>query len=407
MKGGMITGNQSWGIGAVEDFDGRGGAISSRGKVTISGGRICHNRVKGYTSAGVSYGGVGGMLYNQGECRILGGLIKENDASYGGGAVYNDRRSKLQIQGGTICDNDAGLGEGLFLAGGSCRLGNRMTLSSIHLAKGAELTAESGLTVCNGKIAVTLEHYKTGLCVVRAKKIKSVLKNSFSLYKKKGYMLICRNNGLYLGKTARKAASVEIKAKTASGEDKGTQKKKSAKKNSGGSGKTKDTVKKAQKQPSVRAVPRYFFVWEIDSYTEERWKEELLKECVISCQGQERERMRLRWRWKGLLKNTAGSYPVEVSVNEGKWTVIPVTLVRESTEREKAGYVRFLDTDMDSETSVESKKDVVEEIWHFTPQDISDSKEYMKKRKDPFSSETNQEFLYRFQKCRSVRRSQG
>lgn len=70
MKGGTLSDNQSWGIGGVEGFDGRGGAIFNQGKTTISGGSICRNRVKGFTSTGISYGGVGGMLYNQGSARF-------------------------------------------------------------------------------------------------------------------------------------------------------------------------------------------------------------------------------------------------------------------------------------------------------------------------------------------------
>lgn len=97
MKGGTIQNNQTCGIGNVEGFDGRGGAVYNQGKTTISGGNMCRNRVKGYTSGNISYGGVGGMLYNQGECCIQGGILEGNSASYAGGAIYNDQGSKLSL----------------------------------------------------------------------------------------------------------------------------------------------------------------------------------------------------------------------------------------------------------------------------------------------------------------------
>lgn len=395
MKGGEISENKSWGIGAVEGFDGRGGAISNKGKVTISGGRICRNRVKGYASAGVSYGGVGGMLYNQGECRIEGGTIQENGASYGGGAIYNDRKSVLQILGGTICDNDAGLGEGLFLAGGNCRLGRRIALSSAYLVKGTEIMAENDLQVRGGKIQIILENYKNGLRVINTKGKEPALQNVFSLYGRKPYILFRRKDGLYLVKMPEKKLAEKA------GKNHQTDTKKYVTRNE--NTENKGVAKRDRRQVLVKTAPRYLFVWEVSSFTEEKWKEELQKGCVISSQG--REKIRLRWRWNGLLQNTAGRYLVEVSVDGGKWTVIPVTLVRESTKDEQTGYVRFHDIDTDQETTVESKEYAAEEIWHFESQDILESKEFMRQRKDPFSTETNQEFLRRFQRCRSVRRS--
>lgn len=400
IKGGEITENQSWGIAAVEDFDGRGGAISNKGKVSISGGRICRNRVKGYTSAGISYGGVGGMLYNQGECRIRGGTVQENGASYGGGAIYNDRKSVLQIQGGTICENDAGLGEGLFLAGGSCRLGKCITLSSVYLAKGTEISAEGDLSVQSGKIQIIPENYKNGLRVVKTKGKKPVLLDLFSLYGRKPYMLLRRKDGLYLAGEPEKKEAEKTREKHPGKRKYVTGKKKTATKD-----KTKeDTVKKGKRKVLVKTAPRYFFVWEVSSFTGQKWKEELQKECMVSCRG--REKIHWRWRWNGLLQNTAGSYPVEVSVEKGEWTEIPVTLVRESTEDDQTGYVRFHDTDIEKETGVEPEKREAEEVWHFDSQDILKSKEFMRNRKDPFSAETNEEFLHRFQRCRTVRRSQ-
>ena len=349
MKGGTISGNQSFGIGAVEGFDGRGGAIYNQGKTTISGGSICHNRVKGYTSGGISYGGVGGMLYNQGECCIQGGNLADNSASYGGGAIYSDQGSKLQIMGGMISGNEADLGEGLFLAGGRCRMGGFFYLPSVYLAKGVVLTAEDSLSLKKHQILISPEKYKAGVQLVKIQGKKPALREMFSLGRK-------------------------------------------------------DTFQSGRKI-SIRSAPRYLFVGEVGSYTEEKWREELLEGCKIWYGDQKKEEIILQWHWNGLLQNSPGSYQVEVSVEGGDRTVIPVTLVQESAEEQKAGYVRFQIPDTQYEASVEKGEYGPEEVWHFESQDIKDAREFMKGRGDPFSSETNKEFLVRFQRCQIKRRS--
>lgn len=122
ITGGVIANNDVKGIGDVEGFDGRGGAIYNCGKVQISGGQIRENTVTGFVCGDVRYGGVGGALYNQGECRILGGTIKGNQASFGGGAIYTTQGSLLKITGGTMKSNGAVRGENLYLAGGTWKI---------------------------------------------------------------------------------------------------------------------------------------------------------------------------------------------------------------------------------------------------------------------------------------------
>lgn len=392
MEGGMISDNQSYGIGGIEGFDGRGGAIFNQGKAAISGGSICHNRVKGFTGSSIVYGGVGGMLYNQGECQIQGGMISENGASYGGGAVYSDKGSKLRITGGTIRRNDASVGEGLFLAGGNCRLGGMISLPSVYLAKGVFITAEDSMS-SECRITLRPALVREDICVVRSHNKKVMRGKIFSLQgSKKDHTLIFRKNGLYIvkkekNKKSKKAEEKRVIEKT----DRHVIKKPS------------DETKKRSRTEDpgivVETSPRYLFVWEVASYTEEKWRDVLLKGCRIDYGGRKKDTSIFHWRWNGLLQNTAGSYQVGVSAEGNDWTIIPVTLVQESTEEKKAGYVRFQPPDTEDTTCVENKDSGIE-IWHFEPQDIENVKSFMRERSNPFSLETNQEFLNRFCVCR-------
>lgn len=425
MKGGIISDNRSDGIGAVEGFDGRGGAIFNRGKVTISGGSICRNRVKGYAKAGIRYGGVGGMLYNHGECQIQGGMIMGNHASYGGGAVYNDRTSNLRITGGTIRGNDADVGEGLFLAGGGCRLGGSVALSSIFLARGTTVRADDGLTHQGTGIVLVPETYKEGTYLVRKSENGSMSNKVFSLKKKGKYTLGFKKDGLYVtkekvekvpasgkGAKSKSADKGGTGAKPQDGETKKAGERQNREKNREKKGEKKGEKKEAEeeKAPTIRTAHRYFFVWEVSSYTEEEWRGVLLAGCRIWYGNRNREEVAFRWRWNGLLGNGAGNYRVEVSAERGDWTVIPVTIVRESTEDEYGGwtgYVRFQQVRTGTVASVgdggmpagtEDRADCGM-VWHFGPEEIRAAKAFMRERQDPFSRETNQEFLKRFQGC--------
>lgn len=80
IQGGVITGNKTIGIGAVEGFDGRGGAIYSEGSVWFKGGVISGNTAKGYRKGGICYGGVGGAVYvaKGGSLFVQGGKLINN-----------------------------------------------------------------------------------------------------------------------------------------------------------------------------------------------------------------------------------------------------------------------------------------------------------------------------------------
>lgn len=80
IQGGVITGNKTIGIGAVEGFDGRGGAIYSKGSVWFKGGVISGNTAKGYRKGGICYGGAGGAVYvaKGGSLFVQGGRLANN-----------------------------------------------------------------------------------------------------------------------------------------------------------------------------------------------------------------------------------------------------------------------------------------------------------------------------------------
>ena len=287
-------------------------------------------------------------------------------------------------------------------------MGGFFYLPSVYLAKGAVLTAEDSLSLKKHQILISSEKCKAGVYLVKILRKKSVLKEMFLLEGKDKYTLVFRNNGLYIGekkKSLHDTASETIKRpgrKSVNKPVKEIEKKSEEKWET----KPKKVIKNASKKKiSVRADPRYLFVWEIESYTEEKWREELLAGCKIWYGDQKKEEIIFQWHWNGLLQNSAGSYQVEVSVKGGERTVIPVTLVQESTKEEKTGYVRFQNSDTENATHVENGKYEPEEVWHFDRQDIQDVKKYMKKREDPFSSETNREFLVQFQRCRIRRGS--
>ena len=106
-----------------------------------------------------------------------------------------------------------------------------------------------------------------------------------------------------------------------------------------------------------------------------------------------------RWQWDGIVENTPGKYRVRVFLTGGNSSEIPVCIVEdysdESKEQEKS-YLRFAEPLRENKVTTET------EIWHFEPEEIRRARDYMKQRKNPFSSETNREFFLMFQNCRQA-----
>jgi predicted nucleic acid-binding Zn-ribbon protein len=69
-----------------------------------------------------------------------------------------------------------------------------------------------------------------------------------------------------------------------------------------------------------------------------------------------------------------------------------VTLVgNQELKEEETGVLRYMEPDGGSET---------EEEWHFSADEIREIQDGLEENEDPFSQETNQEFMKKYQKCR-------
>ncbi len=150
-----------------------------------------------------------------------------------------------------------------------------------------------------------------------------------------------------------------------------------------------------RRRPSLRTVPRWFFQREIKDYSQEQWKAELLQECKLDCGDYTIQESSLEWKWNGLLSNQTGKYVVEVFwghlLSQSITVHITDDSIEENVEEEKNRLLYFCEPE---------ETDKVEEVWNFTVEDLRKIKEYMRGRKDPFSSETNQNFWTLFQGCR-------
>ncbi len=93
IKAGIIQNNKAIATGKRKGRDARGGAIANQGKVLLTGGILSHNEAIGETSGSVNYGGIGGMLYNQGECVIGKAVIKDNQATTSGMDMYHEKEA--------------------------------------------------------------------------------------------------------------------------------------------------------------------------------------------------------------------------------------------------------------------------------------------------------------------------
>lgn len=121
MEGGTIRDNVVAGQRDDSGFDGRGGAIHNRGTVWIKDGAVYGNFARGYVKNGEACGGYGGAIYNQGTLKITGGLLRENRASFGGGAIYTNESGRVVIEGGEISLNhsEGQRGGGIYLSAAS------------------------------------------------------------------------------------------------------------------------------------------------------------------------------------------------------------------------------------------------------------------------------------------------
>lgn len=107
MNGGIIFDNKSVGVGVVENFDGRGGAIYNKGRFVMNGGTISNNIAKSYEYCGKYYGGAGGGVFSVGTLLIKGGRLYNNTGTLIGGGIYSVNAKAFSRMGGSIKDNKA------------------------------------------------------------------------------------------------------------------------------------------------------------------------------------------------------------------------------------------------------------------------------------------------------------
>lgn len=428
MKGGVIWGNKSRGIGAIEGFDGRGGAISNYGTVVISGGMLLDNTAAGFSAGQMIYGGVGGMLYNRGSCVITGGTIENNRAACGGGAIYSDRYSTLRILAGNFQGNQADRGRTLFFCGKSCIL-------NVNL-KEREIFAKSGCKI--------RRKGRNGLSEPEGKQRRKRDKIDWDI---KG-----RNRIYYMGEeVGKKELLYGIKAQM-DGRD--VTSKVFLRRVSGNAGRHYssdglfDTKREGHGEliysvrgkgiskkgiaipyevrknclPGIRTAPRFLFTWEVRGFSKDHWKK-MLWEGVALKDREDREQelwQQAVFDWGGIREGKAGTYRIRVHIRD-QWghrfymkdgeamrygkgreisADIPVTLVEgNDVVQDTRKAVRFL-------PESQGLYGLVEE-WYFPAALLVTVRAHMRTYVNPFSEAANRDFLECFGMANRKRNNGG
>lgn len=469
VKGGVIRNNKTVGAGAVEGFDGRGGAIYNEGKVTIQGGSIQDNRARPYREGAVDYGGVGA-------------------------AIYTEDKASLCVRGGTFSGNLDGRGCPIWIRG-SLMLGGTAVLEHIYLEKGVVLQAENTLQSPK-KIVLQPAVYEKGLCVAKGKKA------PFVLAPENGYELVRRNGGYYLKKKSKNKKTTSPtkknrrRPKTQAKPEKDM--KQTAKKNretkrnipmiyceksylifyvgekverevllygvqakdsqegditenikirkplgealdtnrvqtgeivyevencQGVKAKKKVAYRIKQNQaPEVKTAPRFLFAWEVEGYTDQQWKQLLLQGCrlVDDCERQQDLEVDTAVEQSKIQGFSKGYREIALRVQDQ----FGHRYYMKKGERRRYGKgkmtivkipVTLVDLS-DLGTGEEAgylrfvephEEEDLEEWWYFSAEELQRIQEFMETREDPFARETNQEFMKRFQKCRRYEEDVG
>lgn len=451
MTGGSIRNNRVVGAGVAEGFDGRGGAIYNNGKLVIKGGTIQNNRAKAYTKDGVQYGGAGS-------------------------AVYAEAGSSTDMSGGRMAGNRDDRRCPIWMCG-QLTLSGRPVLARIYLDRTVVIRSNNAFRPA-GSVEVEPAAYVSGTRIAEGRI------ESFSLVKKNGYGLERKGAGIYivrkkkgskvpsstLPKTPKKKVSrgkidaapiIQCKRKEfvfSVGEEvdrdalmSGV----SAIDSEGGDITNRirilepeqlhtDRVGKGEivyevesrrgirvkkkgsyriqknRPPMVRIAPRFLFLWEVEGYTEQQWKELLLDGCVLSddCESSQELAETTTVEYMDLKEIKAGYREIALTVQDqsghrfymkkgekrrygaGKRVTvkIPVTLVDHSEQEGVTGHVQSVEPD---------QQERVEEEWVFSSEQVRGIQNFMDEREDPFALETNHEFLRLYGKCRKRKEESG
>ena len=473
---GKITDNQVRGAGAVKGFEGLGAAIYNEGELKVRGGVIKGNRAVAYETAGKRYGGAGGALYNRGICTISGGFIQDNYASQRGGAIYTEAHSELEISGGSIEVNRDDEERPVWLAG-SCMLEKNASIGQLYIASSANVIVKRNWK-SRKQVVVEPYSYRKGLCLLRGGK------GAFVLKTRAGWVLKRQKGGYYIGEREEKKEKKKNVIKGNREREDRRRVKRVKKLPEGpriqcersrlvfyeGEYVTKDVlcygvtaqsksgavlpvdvrgksfrdgrlnterasagsvtfcageagyqtaeitvnyVIKANRKPTIKTAPRYLFADELKGLDKERWKTFLWEgmSWKDDCDKREDAVMETKVEYGNLKENRAGKYIVKGCVRDqyghryymktgekrrygrGKETPFTITITvveRRAHSKEKPmPQIRF---------SPVLQTEKVKEEWHFSRDDVLAVQQFMERRDDPFSQETNQEFMRRFAK---------
>lgn len=486
MTGGSIVANRVKGVGPVEGFDGRGGAIYNRGKVELYGGRVCYNEAASFGKDDGTYGGVGGMLYNAGDCLIAGGRIIGNKAGQAGGGIYSDIGAKLQVKGGIWNGNGSSRGADIFQAGGTCNLYGYQRV--LHFEKKGAISAprKAGESRQTPKRKSGDKNLGTGAAAgkpgaggaagkpdeggapgkqgaggaagkadgadgaagnqgaggngpavgnadgerILAGKANIFRRDRFTFYQGE-YVesaILKSNVNLDVFKTRPRLKIQAVVYGDRRERWTGTL----------STGRRivgricyglswPDSKKEIEcpfeirknRAPKIQAPPRYFFVSEVEGYSETTWRQVIL-DGVAWSDDREREaelRKEAELELGEILSHRPGSYMLRLKVRDqygrryymprgekrrygrGKLcrVEIPVVLAEGLAERSSPGEgeVHFEPPD-----TPDPEGGLPEEIWNFKKKDIKKVKQYMGNQADPFSKAANDGFLERFAYCR-------
>lgn len=474
--GGKIIDNRVRGAGAVKGFEGLGAAIYNEGELKVMGGVIKGNRVIAYSNDGKRYGGAGGALYNRGICAISGGFIRDNYASQRGGAIYTERHSVLEISGGNIEANRDDEERPVWLAG-SCMLGKSALIRQLYIASSANVTVKKNWK-SRKQVVVEPHSYKKGLCLLRGGKGDFVLKT------RTGWVLKRQEDGYYIEKREEKKAKKKNVIKGNSKKEDREPVKRVRKLPKGpriqcersrlvfyeGEYVTKDVlcygvsaqsksgtvlpvdvrgkafqdgrlnteqasagsvtfcarengyqkaeisvnyVIKENRKPTIKTAPRYLFADELKRLDKEKWKtllwqgmswkddcskwEDVIMETEVEC-GNLKEIKAGKYIIKGCVRDQYGHrYYMKLGEKRryGRGKEAPFTITITVVERRAYSKENPM-PQMRFSPVLQTEK--VKEEWHFNREDVLAVQQFMEQRGDPFSQETNQEFMRRFEK---------
>lgn len=476
--GGKIMNNQVRGAAAVKGFEGLGAAIYNEGELRIRGGVIKGNRAIAYSTAGRRYGGAGGALYNRGICVISGGVIQDNYASQRGGAIYTEAPSVLEITGGRTEANRDDEKRPIRLSG-SCMLGKSASVEQLYVAASANVIVNNNWR-SKKQVVVEPHSYEAGLCLLRGGR------GNFVLKKRAEWMLKREKDGYYIAKKGKKKKDEKRgKAIKGNGKNEDRQRVKPVKKlpkgpriqcerkrlvfyegeyvtkdvlcygvtarsksgtalplkvkgeafqngrlnteqasagnvtfwaKEAGYQKAEVTVKykiKGNRKPTLKTAPRYLFLDELKGLDREKWKILLWEgmDWKDDCCKREDAIVETKVEYSNLNENREGKYIVKGCIRDqyghryymragekrrygrGKSTCFTISITaverRAYAKENPMPQIRF---------SPVSQGGRVREEWHFSREAVTAIQQFMERRENPFSRETNQEFIRRFEK---------